>query len=72
MSTMEPDEGIQPDDQQADAPRWEDPEAAGGTEAPRWEGAEQTEAPRWEGVEQTDAAADPDDSESDDSDSSDT
>ena len=33
MSTMEPDEGAQPDDRQADAPRWdreEDTDAAGG------------------------------------------
>ena len=33
MSTMEPDEGAQPDDLQADAPRWdrvEDADAVGG------------------------------------------
>ena len=30
MSTMEPDEGAQPDDLQADAPRWDRAEAAGG------------------------------------------
>ena len=57
MSTMEPDEGAQPDDQQADAPRWE--------------GAERTDAPRWEGAEPADPdAADPDEQASDDADSS--
>ena len=29
MSTMEPDEGAQPDDLQADAPRWDRVEEAG-------------------------------------------
>jgi hypothetical protein len=37
MSTMEPDEGAQPDDQKADAPRWEDVDTAGREDAPRWE-----------------------------------
>jgi hypothetical protein len=36
MSAMEPDEGAQPDDQQADAPREETAEAAGVSDAPRW------------------------------------
>jgi hypothetical protein len=40
MSTMEPDEGAQPDDQRTDAPRWEKTEDAEGTEAPRWERGE--------------------------------
>jgi hypothetical protein len=39
MSTMEPDEGTQADDQQADAPRWEKTEAASASDAPRWERA---------------------------------
>jgi hypothetical protein len=55
MSTMEPDEGAQPDDQRTDAPRWEKTEDAEGTEAPRWEGAEGTEAPRWERGEAPDS-----------------
>jgi hypothetical protein len=61
MSTMEPDEGAQPDDQQADAPRWEGTE---GTDAPRWEGAEGTDAPRWEGADADAAASDSDDPDS--------
>ena len=36
MSTMEPDEGSQADDQQADAPRWEKTEAANAADAPCW------------------------------------
>ena len=70
MSTMEPDEGAQPDDQRADAPRWENIEAEGGSEAPRWEGAE---APRWEGTqtsESDDADTDADDGAADDADPS--
>jgi hypothetical protein len=58
MSTMDPDEGTEPDDQRADAPRWEKTEAANATDAPRWEGAEApdaTDAPRWEGAEGADA-----------------
>jgi hypothetical protein len=43
MSTMEPDEGTQADDQQADAPRWEKTEAANAADAPRWERAEAAE-----------------------------
>ena len=46
MSTMEPEEGAQPDDQQADAPRWEKTEAANPpreTDAPRWERADATD-----------------------------
>jgi hypothetical protein len=39
MSTMEPDEGAQPDDQQADAPRWDREEAAP-ADAPRWDRAD--------------------------------
>jgi hypothetical protein len=42
MSTMEPDEGTQSDDTQADAPRWEGAEEAG-ADAPRWETTEGTE-----------------------------
>ena len=61
MSTMEPDEGAQPDDQQADAPRWA---GAAGTDAPRWEGAEGTDAPRWEGADADAAASDSDDPDS--------
>ena len=37
MSTMEPDEGAQPDEQQADAPRWDTLEAADAPDAPRWD-----------------------------------
>jgi hypothetical protein len=37
MSTMEPDEGAQPDDQQSDAPRWDKSEAANPADAPRWD-----------------------------------
>lgn len=55
MSTMEPDEGAQPDDEREDAPRWEKTEAANPTDAPRWEGAD----------------ADAADADSDDPDSSD-
>jgi hypothetical protein len=40
MSTMEPDEGTRPDDQQGDAPRWEEAETSGETDAPRWAGAD--------------------------------
>jgi hypothetical protein len=32
MSTMEPDEGAQPDEPQADAPRWDRVESDGGTD----------------------------------------
>ena len=37
MSTMEPDEGAQPDDQQSNAPRWDKTEAANPGDAPRWD-----------------------------------
>ena len=37
MSTMEPDEGIQSDEQRADAPRWDKTEAANPADAPRWD-----------------------------------
>ena len=40
MSTIEPDEGTQADDQRADAPRWEKIEAASAPGAPRWERAD--------------------------------
>jgi hypothetical protein len=40
MSTMEPDEGTQPDDQQAEGPRWDKVEAADATQGPRWDGAD--------------------------------
>jgi hypothetical protein len=48
MSTMEPDEGAQADDQQADAPRWDKVEAVnaadetdtGEPDAPRWDRAD--------------------------------
>jgi hypothetical protein len=40
MSTMEPDEGAQPDDLQADAPRWDRVEEAGAADAPRWDRAD--------------------------------
>ena len=58
MSTMEPDEGAQPGEEQADAPRWEGAESADtGADAPRWERAQpagETDAPRWEAAD-TDA-----------------
>ena len=37
MSTMEPDEGAQPDDQQSDAPRWDEVDTSGPADAPRWD-----------------------------------
>jgi hypothetical protein len=37
---MEPDEGAQPDDLQADAPRWDRAEEAGAADAPRWDRAD--------------------------------
>ena len=40
MSTMEPDEGTQPDDQQSNAPRRDKTEAANPGDAPRWERTE--------------------------------
>jgi hypothetical protein len=49
MSTMEPDEGTQSDDTQADAPRWESGEEAG-ADAPRWETTE-GEGSEPEGIE---------------------
>jgi hypothetical protein len=42
MSTMEPDEGTQSDEQQADAPRWDTVEAANPADAPRWDEVQQT------------------------------
>ena len=43
MSTMEPDEGAQ-SDEQADAPRWDTVEAANPVDAP--------DAPRWDEVQE--------------------
>jgi hypothetical protein len=43
MSTMEPDEGAQ-SDEQADAPRWDTVEAADPVDAP--------DAPRWDEVQE--------------------
>ena len=40
MSTMEPDEGAQPDERQVDAPRWDRAEEARGADAPRWDRAD--------------------------------
>ena len=40
MSTMEPDEGTQSDDQRSDAPRWDKTEAANPADAPRWDEVE--------------------------------
>jgi hypothetical protein len=40
MSTMEPDEGVQVDDEQADAPRWDKVEAANPDDAPGRERAD--------------------------------
>ena len=37
MSTMEPDEGAQPDEQKADAPRWDEVQEPGREDAPRWD-----------------------------------
>ncbi|HXQ54594.1 MAG TPA: hypothetical protein VOA19_02080 [Actinomycetes bacterium] len=37
MSTMEPDEGAQPDDQQSNASRRDKTEAANPGDAPRWD-----------------------------------
>jgi hypothetical protein len=51
MSTMEPDEGAQPDDQRSDAPRWDKTEAANPADAPRWDEAQEPgreDAPRWD------------------------
>ena len=42
MSTMEPDEGAQPDEQKADAPRWDTLEAADPADAPRWDEVQET------------------------------
>ena len=36
MSTMEPDEGAQ-SDEQADAPRWDEVQEPGREDAPRWD-----------------------------------
>jgi hypothetical protein len=56
MSTMEPDEGAQPEDQRSDAPRWDKTEAADPADAPRWDEAQQPEgtadAPRWDEVQE--------------------
>jgi hypothetical protein len=40
VSTMEPDEGAQPDDPQADAPRRDREEDAAAADAPRWDRAD--------------------------------
>ena len=40
MSTMEPDEGAQSDDQKADAPRWDEVQEPGREDAPRWDEVE--------------------------------
>jgi hypothetical protein len=37
MSTMEPDEGAQSDDQTADAPRWDEVDTSDRADAPRWD-----------------------------------
>jgi hypothetical protein len=57
MSTMEPDEGTQSDDQQADAPRFDKTEAANPSDAPRWDEVQETDrpdAPRWDELQETD------------------
>jgi hypothetical protein len=41
MSTMEPDEGAQ-SEQQDDAPRWDKTEAANPADAPRWDELQET------------------------------
>jgi hypothetical protein len=68
MSTMEPDEGAQ-SDEQADAPRWDKVEAANpadAPDAPRWDEVQEPgreDAPRWDEVQEAgsdDASEDPD------------
>jgi hypothetical protein len=62
MSTMEPDEGTQSDEQQADAPRWDTVEAANpadAPDAPRWDEVQEPgreDAPRWDEVDTSGAA----------------
>jgi hypothetical protein len=59
MSTMEPDEGAQPDEQKADAPRWDTLEAADAPDAPRWDEVQEPgreDAPRWDEVDTSDRA----------------
>ena len=59
MSTMEPDEGAQSDDQ-ADAPRWDKTEAANPSDAPRWDEMQEpdrADAPRWDELDTTDPDA---------------
>jgi hypothetical protein len=57
MSTMEPDEGAQSDEQRADAPRWDTVEAANpadAPDAPRWDEVQEPgreDAPRWDEVD---------------------
>ena len=56
MSTMEPDEGAQSDEQKADAPRWDTLEAADPADAPRWDEVQEPgreDAPRWDEVQET-------------------
>ena len=56
MSTMEPDEGTEPDDR-ADAPRWDKTAAANPADAPRWDDIPQTSAED-AGTSGTDTSAD--------------
>jgi hypothetical protein len=73
MSTMEPDEGAQSDEQRADAPRWDTVEAANpvdAPDAPRWDEVQEPgreDAPRWDEVETSsdDAASDDPDASTD-------
>ena len=68
MSTMEPDEGAQPDERRSDAPRWDKTEAANPADAPRWDEVQEPgreDAPRWdeldtsgEGPDDPDASTD--------------
>jgi hypothetical protein len=55
MSTMEPDEGTQSDDQRSDAPRWDKTEAANPADAPRWDDVQEpgrADAPRWDDIQE--------------------
>ena len=69
MTTREPDEGAQPDDQKADAPRWDEVQEPGREDAPRWDDVDTSgpaDAPRWDEVQE----AGSDDAGSDDPDAS--
>jgi hypothetical protein len=69
MSTMEPDEGAQSDDQKADAPRWDEVQEPGREDAPRWDEvdtSDRADAPRWDEVQEVGS----DDAGSDDPDAS--